>query len=260
MSETYVTYQKEGVIAIVTVDRPKALNALNPEVLGQLAAALLQARGDRDVRGVILTGAGGRAFVAGADIASMVDMPPEKGLEFAELGLATLQIIEDMPKPVVAAINGFALGGGLELALACDMIYATPKSKMGLPEVTLGIMPGFGGTQRLARLVGRNRAKELVFTGDRIDAATAKVYGIVQEVVEEEQLLDYCKGVLNRIAAVGPVAVGQCKRSINKGCDLALDAGLAVEKMAFMSLFSTADKKEGMKAFLEKRKAEFKGE
>jgi enoyl-CoA hydratase len=260
MSETYVRYETDGAAAIITIDRPKALNALNPEVLLQLREALLRARLDKAIRGVVLTGAGGRAFVAGADIAAMVDMKMEQGVEFAELGLGTLQVIEDMPKPVVAAVNGFALGGGTELALACDMIYATPKSQFGQPEVKLGIIPGFGGTQRLGRLLGRNRAKELIFTGRMIDAATAKAYGLVQEIVEEEKLLEHCKAVIREIAAVGPLAVAQSKRAINKGIDLALDAGLAVEKLAFTSLFDSHDKREGMTAFIQKRKPEFKGE
>ncbi len=260
MSETYVTYSRDGVVGTITINRPKALNALNPDVLRQLAGCLDEAEADRECLGVILHGAGGKAFVAGADIATMADLPPARGLQFAELGLATLGKIEDLSKPVIAAIDGFALGGGLELALACDMIYATPKSKLGQPEVKLGIIPGFGGTQRLARLVGRNRAKEIVFTGDMYGADTAKGFGIVQEVVPEEELLAYCRQVIEKIGRMGPVAVAQAKRAINKGVDLALDAGLAVEKLAFMSLFGTHDQREGMKAFLEKRKPEFKGE
>ena len=260
MGETFVRYEKEGAIAVITIDRPRALNALNPTVLSQLKDAVLSAGADREVLGVILTGGGGKAFVAGADISTMADLPPSEGLAFAEQGLSALQAIEDIPKPVVAAINGFALGGGMELALACDMIYATPRSKLGQPEVKLGIIPGFGGTQRLARLVGRNRAKELIFTGDIVGAEAAMGYGLVQAVVPEEELMDYCKGVLGRIAAMGPVAVAQAKRVINKGSDLALDAGLALEKMAFMALFNTHDQKEGMTAFLEKRDANFKGE
>jgi len=260
MSETYVRFEQDGAVAIITIDRPKALNALNPDVLNQLTEALLRAKADPEVRGIIITGGGNRAFIAGADIASMVDMKPEQGLQFAELGLAALQLIEDIPKPVIAAVNGFALGGGLELALACDMIYASPKAQLGQPEVKLGIIPGFGGTQRLARLIGRNRAKELIYTGRVIDAATALDYGIVQEVVPADELLDFCKGMLNSVAKVGPVAVAQSKRAINKGSDLALDAGLAVEKMAFMALFGSHDQREGMTAFLEKRKPEFKGE
>ena len=260
MSDTLVRIEKDGIVGLITIDRPKALNALNPTVLGQLREALLEAAADNDVLGIIITGGGDRSFVAGADIATMVDMKPEQGFQFAEQGLSTLQMIEDIPKPVIAAVNGFALGGGLELALACDIIYASPKALLGLPEVTLGIMPGFGGTQRLSRLIGSNRAKEMIFTGKKIDAATAKCYGIVQEVVEDEDLIAFCKGVINKIGRVGPMAVAQTKRAINKGTDLALDAGLAVEKMAFMSLFSSYDKKEGMTAFLEKRKPEFRGE
>jgi enoyl-CoA hydratase len=260
MSEVLVRLEKVDRIAIITIDRPKALNALNPDVLAQLAGCLKTARDDKEVSGIILTGAGGKAFVAGADISTMANCSPKEGLAFAEMGLATLQVIEDMPKPVIAAINGFALGGGMELALACDLVYATPGSRLGQPEVKLGIIPGFGGTQRLARLVGRNRAKDLVFTGRHIDAATAREYGIVQEVVPEAELIPFCMKVVESIAAVGPLAVAQAKLAINKGVDLALDAGLAVEKLAFMALFGSKDQKEGMAAFLEKRKPDFKGE
>lgn len=260
MSETFVTYAREGVVGTITIDRPKALNALNPEVLEQLSNCLLDAEADQECRGVIITGAGGKAFVAGADIATMSNLPPAEGLRFAEIGLGTLQLIEDLSKPVIAAINGFALGGGMELALACDMIYASPKSKLGQPEVKLGIIPGFGGTQRLARLVGKNRAREIVFTGDMYDADTAASFGLIQKVVPEEELMPYCRNVIETIGRMGPLAVAQAKRAINKGTDLALDAGLTVEKLAFMSLFGTYDQREGMGAFLEKRKPEFKGE
>lgn len=258
MSEQYVTWQKDGAAAVITIDRPKALNALNPTVLSQLRSCLEQANADADVRGIIITGAGTKAFVAGADIAAMSTMAPSEGLVFANLGLDVLQYIEDIPKPVIAAVNGFALGGGTELALACDMIYASPNARMGQPEVKLGIIPGFGGTQRLARLLGRNRAKELIFTGDIIDAAQAREYGLVQEVVPAEELLDFCKKVVGKIAAVGPSAVAQAKFAMNKGVDLALDAGLAMEKLAFSSLFGTEEQREGMGAFLEKRAPTFK--
>jgi len=260
VSDVFVRIERQGRAAIITIDRPKALNALNPEVLLELGACLKQAWADREVAGVIITGAGGKAFVAGADIGSMATYTPQQGLDFAQLGLSTLQIIEDMPKPVIAAISGFALGGGTELALACDMVYATPSSKLGQPEVKLGIIPGFGGTQRLARLVGRNRAKEIIFTGKHIDAATAKDYGLVQEVVPEAELIPYCISVIETIAGVGPLAVAQAKLAINKGVDLALDAGLAVEKLAFMALFGSRDQKEGMSAFVQKRKPTFTGE
>jgi enoyl-CoA hydratase len=260
MTERYVTYRRDGVVGTITIDRPKALNALNRDVLSQLGDCLEQAEADSECRGVILTGAGGKAFVAGADIATMSNLPPAEGLRFAEFGLATLQRIEDLSKPVIAAINGFALGGGMELALACDMIYATPRSKLGQPEVKLGIIPGFGGTQRLARLVGKNRAREIIFTGDMYDAETAASFGLVQAVVPEAELMDYCKGIIEKIGRMGPLAVAQAKRAINKGTDLALDAGLTIEKLAFMSLFGSHDQREGMGAFLEKRTPEFKGE
>lgn len=260
MTDRFVTYSRSGVVGTITIDRPKALNALNPTVLAQLGEAMEEAVADKDCGGIIITGAGDKAFVAGADISTMADLPPAEGLSFAEFGLGILQKIEDSPKVVIAAVDGFALGGGMELALACDMIYASDRSRMGQPEVKLGIIPGFGGTQRLARLVGRNRAKEIVFTGAMYEAETAMTFGIVQAVLPSDELLDYCVKMVEKIAAVGPLAVAQAKVAINKGTDLALDAGLAVEKLAFMSLFGTADQKEGMHAFLEKRKPQFKGE
>ena len=260
MTDCVVKYETDGMAAIITIDRPKALNALNRAVLEQLAEALRKAGEDGDVRGVIITGGGNKAFVAGADIAAMSNMTPEEGLEFAGFGLSVLGLIEELPKPVIAAVNGFALGGGTELALACDMIYATPRAKMGQPEVKLGIIPGFGGTQRLARLVGRNRAKELVLTGDIIDAETALSYGLVQNIVPADELLDYCTGVIARIGGNGPLAVARSKSAINDGVDLPLAEGLEVEKQAFSGLFGTHGQREGMSAFLEKRKAEFKNE
>ena len=260
MTDCLVKYETDGAAAIITIDRPKALNALNPTVLEQLAQALRKAGDDGDVRGVIITGGGDKAFVAGADIAAMSNMTPEEGLQFAGFGLSVLGLIEELPKPVIAAVNGFALGGGTELALACDMIYASPQAKMGQPEVKLGIIPGFGGTQRLARLVGRNRAKELVLTGDIIDAETAFAYGLVQKIVPAEELLDYCKGIIARIGGNGPLAVAGSKSAINDGVDLPLAEGLEVEKRAFSGLFGTHGQREGMSAFLEKRRPEFKNE
>ena len=260
MTDCVVKYETHGAAAIITIDRPKALNALNPTVLEQLADALRRASDDGEVRGVIITGSGDKAFVAGADIAAMSNMTPEEGLQFAGFGLSVLGLIEELPKPVIAAVNGFALGGGTELALACDMIYASPQAKMGQPEVKLGIIPGFGGTQRLARLVGRNRAKELVLTGDIIDAETAAGYGLVQKIVPAEELLDYCKGIIARIGGDGPLAVARSKAAVNEGVDLPLAEGLEVEKRAFGGLFGTHGQREGMSAFLEKRVPEFKNE
>jgi len=257
--ERYVKLTIDGPMGLITIDRQKALNALNPTVLTQLKECVLEGQANGDVSGMVITGAGGKAFVAGADISTMVDMAPEEGLGFAELGLTTLAVIENCPKPVIAAIDGYALGGGCELALACDMIYATEGSVLGQPEVNLGIIPGFGGTQRLTRLVGRNMAKEICFTGNMVSAEKAKDIGLVQEVLPKDELLNHCAKIIKTISRKGPQAIAQAKRVINQGGDLALDAGLWMEKLAFMSLFGSADQREGMTAFIEKRKPAFTG-
>ncbi|MFH1532457.1 MAG: enoyl-CoA hydratase-related protein [Pseudomonadota bacterium] len=257
--ERYVNLTIDGPLGLITIDRPKALNALNPTVLAQLKECVLEGQANREVAGMVITGAGGKAFVAGADISTMADMAPEEGLAFAELGLATLAVIESCPKPIIAAIDGYALGGGCELALACDMIYAAEGSVLGQPEVNLGIIPGFGGTQRLTRLVGRNMAKEICFTGNTVSAEKAKEIGLVQEVLPKDELLSHCAKIIKTISRKGPLAIAQAKRVINQGGDLSLDAGLWMEKLAFMSLFGSADQREGMNAFIEKRKPKFTG-
>jgi enoyl-CoA hydratase len=243
-------------IATITLDRPKQLNALNPEVMNLLLGALEKTKG---AKGVIITGAGEKAFVAGADIAELAPLTVDKALVTAELGHRVFDAIGALPVPVIAAVNGFALGGGCELALACDFIYASEKAKLGLPEVTLAVIPGWGGTQRLSRLVGAARARELIFTGDVIDAAKAKEIGLVLEVLPPEKLIPHCREVLARISKRGPLAVAAAKRTIARGLDLSLAEGCALERKAFADLFATADQKEGMKAFLEKRPAAFTG-
>jgi enoyl-CoA hydratase len=243
-------------IATITIDRPKALNALNPEVLNALLGALEKAKGSK---GAIITGAGEKAFVAGADIAELSGLNVETAHEAAKLGHKVFDAIGAAPFPVIAAVNGFALGGGCELALACDFIYASEKAKLGLPEVTLGVIPGWGGTQRLSRLVGAARARELIFTGDMVDAAKAKEIGLVLEVLPPEKLLPHCREVLVKIAKRGPLAVAAAKRAIARGLDGSLAEGCELERRAFADLFGTADQKEGMKAFLEKRPAAFTG-
>ena len=258
MSE-FVKLGVEATTAIITIDRPKALNALNPQVLNELADAVAQIRQNAAVRAVIITGAGEKAFVAGADIAAMANFNAEEAKSFGELGHRVMDAIEALPVPVIAAVNGFALGGGGEVAVACDFIYASEKAKFGLPEVTLGVIPGFGGTQRLLRLLGRARAKEIIFTGDMIDAAKAKAIGLALEVVAPEELLPFCKKVAATIAKRGPLAITQAKTAIDKGADLPLEAGNALERNAFSILFGSADQKEGMAAFLAKRPPEFKG-
>ncbi len=256
----YVRLEKEGSIATITIDRPKALNALNLTTLKELKQALAQVVKTADVRAVILTGAGEKAFVAGADIGEMAGYSTSQALSFAQAGHRIMTILEALPVPTIAAVNGFALGGGCELALACDLIYASEKAKLGLPEVSLGVIPGFGGTQRLARLVGRSRAKELIFTGDLIDAARAREYGLVLEVLPPDKLMAHCRDVANKIASRGPSAVAQAKRVIEHGADLTLAAGNEMERQAFALLFGTQDQKEGMKAFVEKRPAAFTGQ
>jgi enoyl-CoA hydratase len=241
------------------VDRPKALNALNTSTLEQLEEALASVAEKPEVRGLIVTGAGEKAFVAGADIAEMMDLNIEQSLAFAARGHRVFDALEKLHCPTLAAVNGFALGGGCELALACDLIYASQNAKFGLPEVSLGIIPGFGGTQRLTRLVGRARAKELIFTGDMVDAARAQDIGLALDVVPAPQLLDHCRAVIARIAKKGPLAVARAKRVIAAGADLSLAAGNQLEREAFADLFRTSDRKEGMTAFLEKRPAVFRG-
>ena len=250
-------FQVEDGVATITVSRPDVLNALNMKTLGELLEAAGRAREDREVKVLILTGEG-RSFVAGADIAEMKDFGSRQGLAFGDLGHSVMLAFESMDKPVIAAVNGFALGGGLELSLACDFIYASSKAKFGQPEVNLGVTPGFGGTQRLARAVGISKARELIFTGEIIGAEEAHSIGLVAKIFEPEELL---KGVLEQaklLAAKAPAAIAMAKRVMNKGVDLSLDAALELEKQAFGSLFGSEDQKEGMSAFLEKRTPDFK--
>jgi enoyl-CoA hydratase len=247
----------EGALAIVTINRPKALNAINSQVIAELDQALTQVAGNESTRVLIVTGGGDKAFVAGADIAEMADFGPEAAEAFSRRGHQVFARLGALPIPTIAAINGFALGGGLEVALSCDLLYASEKAKLGLPEVSLAVLPGFGGTQRLSRLIGAMRARELVLTGDSIDAAKAKEIGLVLEVFPAEQLLSKCKDIAATIAARGPIAVAQAKRTIALGADLPLSEANSLESKAFGFVFGTADQKEGMKAFLEKRKASF---
>ncbi len=253
-----IKLQFEGPVAILTVDRPKALNALNSATFHDIEVALNQVAGHSDARALIVTGGGEKAFVAGADIAEMQLYTPVKALAFSQLGHRVMAQLEALSVPTIAAVNGFALGGGCELALACDLIYASEKAKFGVPEVTLAVIPGFGGTQRLTRLLGRARAKEMVFTGDMVDAAKAKEIGLVLEVFAPDKLMAHCLEVAQKIAKRGPLAVAQGKRVIEAGADLALKEANEIERQAFGLLFGTDDQKEGMKAFLEKRPAAFR--
>jgi enoyl-CoA hydratase len=259
MAEVNVRVEVEGPFATVTVDRPKSLNALDSRTLQELERAAADLAGRDELRGVIVTGAGEKAFVAGADIAEMNGMDSDKARHFGALGQRVMDVIAALPVPVVAAVNGFALGGGCELALACDFIYASENARFGLPEASLGVVPGFGGTQRLSRLVGRARAKELIFTGDIIDAAKAKEVGLVLEVVPLSQLLGHARAALERIGKKGPLAIRRAKEAIDRGADLELADGLTIERKMFADLFDSADRREGMKAFFEKRPPVFAG-
>ncbi|WP_129125973.1 enoyl-CoA hydratase/isomerase family protein [Geomonas oryzae] len=250
--------KKEGV-ALLTVNRPKVLNSLNEEVLDELLHAFEVLDLDRTVRAVVLTGAGEKAFVAGADIAAMADYNVEQALTFAKKGQQLMALIGRVRKPVIAAVNGFALGGGLELALACDFAYASENAKLGLPEVTLGIMPGFGGTQNLPRLVGRYRANELIFLGKVIDAAQAKSWGLVAAVFPADRLLEEALETAAKIAGNGILGVARAKEAVKSGLDMALTEGMNHEAISFASLFASQDQKEGMTAFVQKRKPAFIG-
>jgi len=256
--ETILLSKQDG-IAVVTINRPDKLNALNTKVLSELDQAFAELETDAEVKAVVLTGAGEKAFVAGADIAEMVSYGPLEGARFADQGQRLLSRIERLPKPVIAAVNGFALGGGCELAMACDFIYASEKAKFGQPEVNLGIIPGFGGTQRLARLTGEAVAKELILTGDVIAAEEAKRVGLVTKVFAPDKLLEEAKKTAARMAGKGAVALAAAKLAIHEGLSTSLDQGLLVERLSFAQLCATADKKEGMTAFIEKRPAKFVG-
>jgi enoyl-CoA hydratase len=257
MNYETVLYEVKDGIATITINRPEVLNALNMQVLTELLDVIGVASADEEVRVVVLTGAG-RSFVAGADIAQMKDFTTRQGLAFGDLGHSVMLAFETMDKPVIAAVNGFALGGGTEISLGCDFIYASTKARFGQPEVNLGIIPGFGGTQRLARTVGMNKARELIYTGNIIDAAEAMRIGLVAEVFEPEELMDRVMERAALLKSKGPVAVSTAKRIMNKGADISLDAALEFEKQAFGALFGTEDQTEGMTAFLEKRDADFK--
>jgi len=249
----------ENEIGILTINRPKALNALNTETLREIQAALREIENHPEWKALILTGAGEKAFVAGADIAEMRGMNSMEALNFSKLGHLTLRMIQDLDRPVIAAVNGFALGGGTEIALACDFIYASENAKFGLPETTLGVFPGFGGTQRLPRLIGKAKAKELIFTGKMVSAQEAWEMGLVNRVFPLSSLMEETKKVALQIASNGPVAVRLAKVVIDNGFNLELAEACSLESYAFSITFSTEDQKEGMSAFLEKRKPSYKG-
>jgi len=257
MAYETIKYEVADGIGTITINRPDVLNALNMQVLAEMLSAIGAASADADVKVVVLTGAG-RSFIAGADIAQMKGFGTQDGLRFGDLGHSVLLALETMDKPVIAAVNGFALGGGTEVSLGCDFIYASAKAKFGQPEVNLGIIPGFGGTQRLARSVGMNKARELIYTGEVIDAQEAKRIGLVADVFEPEELMAKVTEKAKLLMSKGPLAIATAKRVMNKGVDLALDSALEFEKQAFSALFGTEDQTEGMAAFVEKRQPTFK--
>ena len=251
--------ESENGIGIVTINRPKALNALNAATIRELDQVFDELGQDNGVKAVILTGSGDKSFVAGADITEMQPMTAIEGRTWAKVAQAVFNKIENLPKPVIAAINGYALGGGCELSMACDIRIASEKAKFGQPEVSLGIPPGFGGTQRLSRLVGKGRAKELLFTGEMIDAAEAYRIGLANKVVAPEELMEAAKAMAQKIISRAPIAVQACKAAVNEGLDTDLESGIAYEAEVFGLCFATEDQKEGMAAFVEKRKANFSG-
>lgn len=255
-----IILEKDGQVATLTVNRPKALNALDALTFDEIEAAVAEVGRDDTVRVLIVTGAGEKAFVAGADIPSI------RALESAHAGAVTARRgqevfdgIERLEKPVIAAVNGFALGGGLELALSCDIRIAADTAKMGLPEINLGLLPGYGGSQRLPRQVGKSMAKKMMFTGDMVDAAEAFRIGLVDEVVPASELPDTAKKLAAKLAAKAPIALALAKRAVNEGMESDLDRGCILESVLFGIAVGTEDRIEGTSAFLEKRKAEFKG-
>ena len=249
----------ENGIATITINRPKALNALNLDTVTELKDSIKKIAVDKAVKVVVITGAGEKSFVAGADIKEMATKTPAEGREWGQFGQNVFTEIENMPQPVIAAINGFCLGGGCELSCACDIRYASENAKFGQPEVGLGITPGFGGTQRLTRVVGRGQAKELIYTGGMIGAEDAKAIGLVNKVVPQEELMPAVLKLAGKIAKNAPVAVQLSKAAINRGINCDVVTGIAYEAEVFGLCFSTNDQKEGMAAFVEKRKPTFEG-
>ena len=254
-----VLYEKKGAIAYVTLNRPKVLNALNQRTWQDLRAAFEDARDDADVRGVILTGAGDKAFIAGADISELAQVTAVQAERSSTYGQEVLNLVENLGKPVVAAINGFALGGGCETAMACTIRLATESARFGQPEVKLGVLPGGGGTQRLPRLVGKGRALQLILSGEMISAPEAYRIGLVNEVVPAADLIPRAEAILKQIFANAPLAVRYSLEAVNKGLETSQTEGLALEASFFGLCAGTEDKQEGPQAFLQKRAPQFKG-
>jgi len=259
MENTLIDLKVAEGIATVTVNRPKSMNALSQEVLEQMEQVIKDVAKNDQVRALIITGAGNKAFVAGADISAMVDMTAQEAREYSIVAHNLYGMIEQLPIPVIAAINGYALGGGCELALVCDIRIAASAAKLGQPEITLGIIPGFGGTQRLSRLVGKGKATELILTGGMIDAETAMSIGLVNAVAPPEKLIDAAVDMAKKIIANGPLAIKYAKEAIHRGLQMSLEQGCKYEIELWTDCFTTEDQDIGMKAFLNKQKPSFKG-
>jgi enoyl-CoA hydratase len=256
-----IKFETKERIGFLSVNRPDKLNALNPQVLNELKELLIQLKtAEFSLQGIIFTGEGDKAFIAGADIASMSEMTPKEAGEFGRLGQVVTLLFEELQIPVIACVNGFVLGGGCEMAMACDFIFATETAVFGQPEVKLGLIPGFGGTQRLSKFVGRNRAKEIIYTGRNVDAVEANRIGLaVKLFASKSEMIDAAKKTIGKIGKVSPLAVAICKKVMEKGNDLPTPQGLHEENQEFASIFASEDFKEGTVAFVEKRKPEFKG-
>lgn len=249
-----ILVEVDNQVQLITINRPTKLNALNKDTIADLSKAFREADGNKEIRAIILTGSGDKSFVAGADITEFASFSPSQGKDLAAVGQATLfDVVENLSKPVIAAINGFALGGGLELAMACHFRIASANAKLGLPEVTLGLIPGYGGTQRLAQLIGKGKANELIFTANMLTAAEALQWGLVNHVIEQTDLLNKAKELAYKIAANSPMAVSAAIRSVNA----AFKGAYEIEIAEFGGLFGTTDFIEGTTAFLEKRKPSF---
>jgi enoyl-CoA hydratase len=251
--------ERDGAVAILTVNRPKVLNALNSQTMDELRRAALALKHDEGVRAIVITGAGEKSFVAGADINELAVQSPAGGREHAKHGQHVLDLIEHMGKPVIAAINGYALGGGCELAMACTLRLAADTARLGQPEINLGLIPGYAGTQRLSRLIGRGRALELLLTGDQISAQEAHRLGLVNRVVPAGELMKEARALAGHLAGKAPIAVRYIIDSVNRGMQMTLADAQVYEATLFGLVASTEDMREGTRAFLEKRKAEFKG-
>jgi len=259
MSFDNLLLERDGAVAVLTINRPQVLNALNAQTIDQLRRAVLELKHDAAVRAVILTGAGDKAFVAGADINELAVQRPVDGKEHALRGQHVFDLVENMGKPVIAAINGYALGGGCELAMACTLRVAADTARLGQPEVNLGIIPGYGGTQRLARLVGKGIALDLLLSGRHVTAAEALQVGLVNRVVPSAALMDETKKLASELAAKPPIAMRYIIEAVNRGVEVSFDKGEFLEATLFGLVASTEDSREGTAAFLEKRKADFKG-